>query len=173
MFISLSCCNWLIIQNQIFQKNSFLTLDLESSQVFYSHVFIASLAVTGIISTFFCLLWMCIIRLCLYATLVTPKSSDSLPDCHTSSEGWDMDWDLTAQRLSVRRSRLSSCAAINPSCSWLRCICVGCLFKVIALEGASVCCVTESCIVKHSKFFAPVSQHYQVQTLKWWQPMSM
>lgn len=53
MFISLSCCNWLIIQNQIFQKNSFLTLDLESSQVFYSHVFIASLAVTGIISTFF------------------------------------------------------------------------------------------------------------------------
>lgn len=110
---------------------------------------------------------MCIIRLCLYATLVLPKSSDSLPDCNTSSEGWDMGWDLTAQRVSVRRSRLSSCAAINPSCSWLRCICVGCLSKVIALEGASVC-VTESCIVKHSKFFLPVSQQLCIIRCKPW-----
>lgn len=58
----------------------------------------------------------------------------------------------------------TGCAAVNPSCSWLGCSRVGCLSKIIALEGAAICSFKLCSVVKHKIASVSLSAyiHYQV-----------
>lgn len=67
----------------------------------------------------------------------------------------------------------TGCAAANPSCSWLGYSRVGCLSKVIALEGASVHSSKLCSVVKHIRFLLSVYQHvYIIRCAAGFTPMS-